>query len=207
MAFSNYTELQAEIVALANRTGDTEFAALVPGFITQVEMALNNGTETTSALRTREMETSASISMTDGVGSLPNNYLEFIRVVGANGDVLEPAASTWAFRAHRDIAGTPQDFVIEGLNIKTFPISTETITMQFYTVIPPLASNSTNWLLTKYPNIYLYGSLMFAELAQENDQRAATYSQVFQQSVGGLSNSDRRSKFIRAKQRLRGPTP
>lgn len=207
MAFSNYTELQAEIVALANRTDDTEFAALVPGFITQVEVALNNGTEAASALRIREMETSDTISVTDGVGALPSDYLEFIKVVGANGDVLEPAASTWAVRAHRDAGGTPADFVIEGLNIKTFPVSTETITMQYYTVIPPLASNSTNWLLTKYPNIYLYGALMFAELAQENDQRAATYSQVFQQSVGGLNISDRRSKYIRAKQRLRGPTP
>jgi len=44
MAFSTYAELQAEIIALTNRTGDTEFALLVPGFITQVEMALNEGT-------------------------------------------------------------------------------------------------------------------------------------------------------------------
>jgi len=153
------------------------------------------------------METSGSIAVTSGVGALPANYLEFIKIVGANGVPLEPAASTWAVREWGTTAGTPVDFVIEGMNVKTFPASTETISMQYYTSIPPLASTDPNWLLTKYPNIYLYGALMFAALAQENDQRAATYSQVFQQSVGGLSSSDRLSKYARAKQRLRGPTP
>lgn len=207
MAFSNYTELQAEIVSLTNRTGDTEFALLVPGFITQVEAALNNGTESTGALRTREMETSASISVTSGVGALPADYLQFIKIVGANDDVLEPTTTSWAEREYGTVSGTPNSFAIEGLNIKTYPLSTETISMQYYKGVPPLASNATNWLLTKYPNVYLYGALMFAELAQENDQRAATYSQVFQQTVGGLSRSDRLSKYVRAKQRLRGPTP
>jgi hypothetical protein len=207
MAFTTYTELQTEIIRAATRTGDAEFALLVPGFITQVEMTLNNGTETMAPLRTREMEVSGTVAVTSGTGPLPADYLEFIKVTNAAGDVLDPETTTGAERRYNTTAGVPKRFAIEGVSLRTFPASTETINLRYYGSLDTLAANETNWLLTRYPNIYLYGALVFAELAQENDQRASNYAQLFEQFVGGLTKSNNRSKYIRAQQRNRAYAP
>jgi hypothetical protein len=53
MALSTYTDLQASVVLWALRTGDSEFTAQVPDFITLAEKRMNR------RLRLAEMESSS----------------------------------------------------------------------------------------------------------------------------------------------------
>ena len=79
MALSNYTELLDGSRFMQNRTGDTDFVTAVPSFVTLAHSRINR------ELRCRQMVKSATITLTDGVGDLPEDYLEFIGVrAGAN---------------------------------------------------------------------------------------------------------------------------
>jgi len=61
--------------------------------------------------------------------------------------------------------GQPQYYQIEGGNLVLSPApdSDYSVKMVYHAKIPALSgSNPTNWLLTKYPDLYLYGSLVEA---------------------------------------------
>jgi hypothetical protein len=99
-------------------------------------------------------------------------------------------------------------FDIVGDNITTYPSSTATIDLEYYTKIPALSdSNTTNWLLTKAPLVYLYGSLIAAEPFMMDDARATTYGVLFSKSIKGLMHTDVMSRFARISARVRGQTP
>ncbi len=66
----------------------------------------------------------------------------------------------------------------------------------YYQKLPALgASNTTNWLLTKYPNVYLYGCLSQAEAYNIHDERVGTWKQFYQDGLEKLQRNDARAKF------------
>src|SRR5690348_2137415 len=77
MAVTDYASLQTSIINTAMRSGDTDFAAAVPDFITDAEFMMNYGYGDIPALRIRDMETTAPITITSGAGSLPPDYLQY----------------------------------------------------------------------------------------------------------------------------------
>ena len=198
MALDNYANLLTSVVTWAMRTGDTEFAAAVPDMVTLLEGALNNGLEANpvmpigiSPLRVREMEAVDSITLTDGEGTLPADYLEFRTIrYGAHESDLHSA-----------------DFEIVGNTIKVSRREASPLALGYYAKLPPLAQNDPNWLLEKAPNVYLFGTLLFAAPFMMDDMRMATWGQLFQSAVNGLVGSDMRSKYARANARVKGPTP
>lgn len=209
MAFSTYAELQAEVTRWAMRVGDTQFASALPGFIALAEAMVENGTDGHPKLRTREMEAQASIVLTGGVGPLPPDYLQFRGVRNPQGDDLTSVAPGWANDAYQfSTGGRSREFAIVGNTIQVWPAGDGPLTMDYYARIPSLSdTNPSNWLLAKYPNVYLFGALIFASSFMTEDQRAPMFAQMYQAAIGGLIQSDTLSKFARASIRTRGATP
>lgn len=195
MALSSYSDLLTSIASFAWRTGDTEFETAIPTFIGLAEERFNR------ELRVRWMEASDTITITDGVGVLPSDYLEFRRVKGAHCD-LEVADGAWADRREEG-----PYFTISGANIRVFD-KAATVDLDYYQTVPALTvSNQSNWLLTRYPSLYLYGALIEAAPFMADDQRMGVWGAMFDKAMSGLVTEDNGAKFARAKTRVRGATP
>jgi hypothetical protein len=86
-------------------------------------------------------------------------------------EYVEPSYLQWAYPSNN--AGTPQVFTIEASSIYIRPTTSDNLTFLYYAKIPALSdSNTTNWLLTAHPDVYLFGSMVEAELFGVNDSRA-----------------------------------
>jgi hypothetical protein len=57
------------------------------------------------------------------------------------------------------------------------------------------AANTTNWLMTNHPGVYLYASLAECEPYLVNDQRAVTWEAKYQNERDSLKSSDQKSRF------------
>jgi hypothetical protein len=65
--------------------------------------------------------------------------------------------------------------------------------MVYYQQVPPLSNvTTTNWLLSKSPDVYLYGALVHAAPFLMDDQRINTFASFYSQRVEALNlDSDR----------------
>lgn len=209
MALATYSDLLTQVPLWAMRSGDEEFEDAVPVMVQQLEHTLNNGAEGVPALRVREMETAAPVTLTEGVGNLPDDYLEYIEVLDGQGRALDPVVETYASQAYRlSGGGQARTFSIVGNEIKTWPRVTGDLTLRYYAKVPALSEdNSTNWLLSKDSRIYLYGTLLQGSSFMLDPGQLNTWASLFSQALAGLVNSDRRSKYVRATVRVRGANP
>jgi hypothetical protein len=190
LPLDTYANLKAAIPAWAMRTGDTEFAAQVPDFITLAEARLNND------LRVGAQEKTALILLTDGVASLPDDYLEarlFRSTTYPYGEIefLTPGQAAAVYVS--EAAGSPSPSIVS---------------LTYYAKIPALSDASpTNWLLARYPNAYLYASLIEAAPYMEEDARAQTWLTFYQAAVQGIRNDDIGARYPTGRARVRGATP
>lgn len=199
MALSNRSELIAAIgrwawrAGVENETDDATFVAAIPDFITLLENRVNR------ELRVGEMLTTAPIVLTDGLGALPDDYLQYRRL----------SADTYP-RWELNYGGQNEGrgFTISGSAITGWPITIGNLSMEYYAKIPALTeANPTNWLLTKAPEVYLYGSLLEAMPFTGDDQRAGTWHAYYDKAIGGLQSADVMARYAKAGRRSTGPTP
>jgi len=205
VALGTYSELQAAIIAWAMRSGDTDFAAQVPDFVVLCEARLNR------ILRVREMETTATLTLaSDGTASLPADYLAF-RDVTALGyspaRSLDAVSPDYAVDEHPFDGEAPQHFSITGSTLRTHPKGSGTVRLRYFQAIPALAANATNWLLSKSPGVYLYGSLLEAAPYMFDDSRMQVWSAMFDKAVSDLVSEDHQAKYMRGRVRPQGATP
>lgn len=205
MALDTYANLQTAIIEYAMRQGDAEFIARVPDFIALTEKRVQRD------LRTASMEASATVTLTSGSGSLPADYVSFRRVASAANpsrvlDLISPDQAVERFPD--DVSGIPSYFTIIGSTIKTYPRSEANLTLNYYQAIPALSvSNTTNWLLTKAPDIYLYGALLEGSLYMNDTEAVTRWGTVLERAMRDFKRSDTTGRFARFSPRRIGPTP
>ena len=195
----NFTSLQVAIASYARRNGDAEFAAMVPTFIEMCESKLN------MRLRVAEQETSSTLTPTDSVCTLPTDYLAW-RSVKVGDDTLSHIApeQTDAF----DYAGTPKHFSIVGDDLVLWPTTSSDAVLGYYKKIPSLTiSAATNWLLTKAPQAYIYGSLVESAPFIGEDARMPMWMQSYEQAIMDLIKADEKYRYFSPVMRVTGYFP
>jgi hypothetical protein len=66
--------------------------------------------------------------------------------------------------------------------------------MIYYGKIPALsAQQATNWLLTKAPDVYLYGSLLHAQPFLMDDQRMPVFATLYNSRIEALNEESMKS--------------
>jgi hypothetical protein len=205
MALSNYTELRAAIANWLNREDDP--AASIPEFVELAESRLNK------ELRISEMEKTAYADLDDGSVGLPVDYLESRRIIstasGSYQTALQFLDPTQAGNLYpTNLSGPPIYYTISGNKLSTFPSGGDgQVTMIYYAKLPTLLAYGTNWLLTKAPDCYLYGSLMEAAPFLGDDQRVETWATLLQKSIESLMAADIRSRYATSVVRVPGNLP
>jgi hypothetical protein len=201
VAITNYSELQA---AIGNWLDHSLFSVRVPEFIALFEAAANR------RLRVRQQEASASLTPSSGAAALPADYLAWRRVTwtGSPRNELEYAHPSYLQAAYpTSPADVPRIFTIEGSTLKVRPVDDTALDLDYLQRIAALSDAApTNWLLAAHPDLYLFGSLVEAEMFGVNDERAmlwkARRDEIFDE-IEKLSNKTRGAGAAR----MMGPTP
>ncbi len=201
MAITTYSELQS---AIGNWLDHSLFAARAPEFIALFEAAANR------RLRVREQEAFASLMPSSGAATLPADYLSWRRVTwaGATRVELEYVHPSYLQAAYPSApSGVPRIFTIEGSTLKVRPVNDTALEFDYFQKVPALSDSvSTNWLLSAHPDLYLFGSLVEAEMFGVNDERAPLWKgrrdEIFDE-IEKLSNRTRGAGRVR----VMGATP
>src|SRR5712691_1509680 len=201
MAIATYSDLQA---AIGNWLDHSLFTARVPEFIALFEAAANR------RLRARQQELTVTLTPdAGGKAAIPADYLAWRRVTwtGQTRTELQFVHPSYLQAAYPSSpADVPRIFTIEGSTLKVRPLDQAALEFDYFQKISALASNPVNWLLTEHPDLYLFGSMVEAEMFGVNDERAplwkARRDEIFDE-IEKLSNKTRGPSAIR----VMGATP
>lgn len=186
MAIDNYTDLKA---AIANWLDREDLTARIPEFIELAEAGLNR------ELRVREMETVDSDTISSNQITLPSDWLAFRSLWVTQSSEryqLQQYTVEQVNSGYNTGTTMPYGFYVAGDTVYFYPDADASYTAYFiyYAKIPDLATNSTNWLLTSHPDVYLYASLLQAEPFLKNDVRVQTWSSLLGAAIGQLKEYD-----------------
>jgi len=195
MAITNYGTLKTEIADFLDRT---DLTSIIPSFITSAHNKLNRD------LRVREMISRATATLDTEYSAFPADFLQ-VRDIRINTDpvqtlsMITPEQQNQERQTHGNSSGRPKYFTIMGSTWQVFPTpdtNTYTAEMAYYAKIPVLSSDSdTNWLLTKAPEVYLYGALVHAEPYLKNDEKVLIWQTFYKDAYQSLEREDEKVKY------------
>ena len=183
MTVTTYATLQSEIASWLNRD---DLSSIIPTFIQFVESDVN------SRLRHQKMVVRAQATSNQEYVQLPGDWLEAINIHIVDG--AQPLRFVTLDEADRinkqQIVTQPSFYSImdDALEIVPAPGSNIDIEMIYYGKIPALSNqNTSNWLLVKAPDLYLYGSLVHAAPYLLDDQRVGLFANMYNSRLEALA--------------------
>lgn len=190
MPFTNYTELQTAVLGRLLRSADSEAVALCPDWITLAEDEIRLGIAKKDL---RQGETvNASFSITTALTALPTGYIRYRSLKLSNGKQLEWRPLSEIDRWENVPAGIPQEFTIQGNQIRVLPApdGTYTATMSYFSLPPLSVGSPTNWLLTAHPKLYFVATVAEAAAHYENAELAQAYEFKRQDLIDRIFEAD-----------------
>lgn len=185
MTIATYAELLIELDAWLNRS---DLSARIPTFIKLFESRMNR------TLRAPAMEVLVTTSTVASDASivLPADFLA-MRSLYIDGDpdtVLE-AMSLAALRDTYGSAttGLPRAYTILGGSIMLAPTpdGVYALNQSYFQAIPALGgATPINWLLSAFPDAYLYGTLAIASAYLKDDERVGAWMSAWDQCIAEM---------------------
>lgn len=194
MALSNYSDLQTAIATELNLGTDALATAVIQDCIVRAEAKINRRT------RAREAEqlSTATLGSSSRYLEVPNDMVELLNLK------IKPASS--ADSAYESVSYVGPERMVsfysdadwyytlrDQLEFNKAPSSDHTVQMHYFKKWN-LPTDSTNWLMTNYPDIYLYGSLAECEVHVQNDARFPLWKSLFDEAMYELNERDERSR-------------
>ncbi len=190
MSLTTYAQLQSSIDAWLGNRGDID--SEIKDFIALAEARM------WMDLRIRAMEARTTDTASAEYLTLPSDFIA-LRSIKIGGHVLDYMTPDRMERtANSDTTGQPKTYSIVGdeLQFAPTPDQSYTVELAYFKRLPALSdSNTSNWILTNVPQLYLYGALLEAEPFLENDQRVALWGAQFQASLDKLNLAEQEGRF------------
>lgn len=192
MTIATFNDLTA---AVADWIARDDLTARIPEFITLAEAKLNR------SLRCQEMETRsyATVSITDAEPAfiaLPTDF-QTMRSVVLSSVTDKPRLQyldDLKIKDYRsnigDLTARPQYFGIFGTEMELVPRPdlAYVLEMTYRARLPALTNaTQTNWLLTRAPDVYLYGAMLEAAPYMQDDKRIPVWLAGFQNAIETLN--------------------
>lgn len=196
MAITNYTNLQTSIADFLNRD---DLTSVIPTFIQLAEADMNR--------QVRHWKMEARSTGTQDAGDqymqIPSDWLETIRLhltgSGTSALTLTSRAAMADIRAKNEDISTvkPYYYTHADGQFELYPTPTEDTDFEllYYQKIPDLATNSTNWLLTDAPDVYLYGALLHSAPYLQEDARTQTWASMYAAAVQNVNNASEQARY------------
>jgi len=194
-----YAELQQDILAFID---NQDIADKVPTFIRLTENRINR------SIRTRDMEQRVTATIGTQFSTLPSGFLE-MRNIQINSQpviALQYITPQEADRIRaRELQGKPQYFSVVANRLELIPVPQEsyTVEMVYFQKVPALSDSMTsNWLLERHYDLYLYGACVQAALYLKDDP--TTWATLFDSALGEIEIENTRSQFQGTTPQVRG---
>lgn len=188
---TSYSTLQSAGADWLNRS---DLTSVIPSFIALAEAEMQR------TLRARQMITRADATIDTQYTSLPGDFLQAKRL-SLETDPLTLVAFVSmeqldAERARYPANGKPRFFSIVGSTLEVVPTPDTGYAgeLTYYARIPALSnSNTSNWVLSNYPDLYLYGMLLQSAPYLRDDERLSTWQALYSRAVESLNIDDQRA--------------
>ena len=194
MSISTYSELKT---AVANFLARDDMTAQIPDFIQLAEARMSRELES----RDQEKRATATLTSGDEYIALPTDLRE-VRQVRLNTypvsvlSYYSPGALDDAYPSTG--SGKPRGFSIVGGEMKLRPIpdSGYTAEIVYIASLESLSdTNTTNVLLTRSPDAYLYGALAEAYAYLLDETRASQYMSRFTMAIEEIKVDEQRAHY------------
>lgn len=186
---TNYATLQSTIADYLNRA---DLTSQIQTFIQFAEADLN------SRLRDRLMIVRAEATSNQEYVQLPADWLEALnlQIVGGMSPLRYITLDESDIVNSTRVLTSPSFYSLMNGAIELVPppaVDVD-IEMVYYGKIPALSDAvATNWLLTKAPDVYLYGALTHAAPFLMDDARIQTFGQIYLARVQSLQDESQKS--------------
>ena len=193
MALATYSDLKSTIADYLNRA---DLTSVIPTFITLAEAKFNR------ELRLRDMLTRAEATSNNEYVALPSDFLEayILELNMENIAAQQPLAfvgpnEAKSLKANKIINKMRYFTLIDGaFELLPAPTSNVDLLLTYYAKIPALSvTQTTNWLMTKSPDLYLYSSVLEATPYLKNDERLQIWAAARQQVMDAMNIESERS--------------
>lgn len=203
MAINTFATLVTAATEWLARDQDATLIARIPDFITLHEAKINR------TLFVPQMEIRATAIVDTGSSepefiSLPVGF-QTMRRIRLSSAVGKPPLSFFsgtqidAARVCRDnVTGQPTHYTLIGNELELYPTPNDdyTIEMVYRSNIPALtASNTTNWLLSLAPDLYLYGTLLESAPYIKEDGRIQVWASGMSTALDALNALGEQQSF------------
>jgi len=195
MALNSYSALKTSVANWLNRT---DLSTEIEDFVVLAEKDFN------SKLRIRKMITQASVTIDAETVALPTGFLQirdfFITQGGTKHSLTYITPTQMDQIKGSSTTAMPEVYTILGDNFRFAPIPSSSFsgTLNFYKEFDPLSdSNTSNFILTTHPAIYLYGSLYHAAnfLGGVEPRLIQQWQQMYATALERLERNDREDQF------------
>ena len=207
MALTSYSTLKTSIANWLNRTDLT--SEISDDFIILTEADLN------SKLRVRKMITSTFITIDSETESIPADFLQirdfFITEGGTKHALKYITPAQMDQIKGSSTTGKPVAYTILGdtFRFAPSPDSSYTGVLNYYKSIDALSStNTSNFILTNHPAVYLYGSLYHAAnfLGGIEPSKLQQWQQNYVTALERIERNDREDQFSGSPLQIRSDT-
>ena len=185
LAFDSYGDL---VVAINDWMDRSDLTGSAQGMIALAESRMRR------ELAPHFSEVSASVTSVNGIASLPSDYGTLNRVM-YNGQTVpqhSPAGGTLVSTTYSQ----PQGYTIEANTLRLWPAGNFTVTLLYQPTLPQLSeATPSNELLDKHPDLYFFGSLLFAHGYLANDERASIFKALWDEAIDSAKAYFLRQKF------------
>jgi hypothetical protein len=195
MAITNYSTLQTTIADFLNRD---DLTSAIPTFVQLAEAQINRD------IRHWKMETraEATVDAGDDYIQIPADWMETIRIGLTEGDtfpldLISRAALADKRSGAQNASGRPRYYTHADSQFRLYPTpdADYDVELLYYAKVPDLATNSTNWLLSEAPDIYLYGSLLHTAPYLQEDTRVGVWAQLYSAAVARLNEESEQARY------------
>jgi len=188
MAITTYAELKSAVADFLNRD---DLTSTIDTFIDMAEANLNRD------VRHWRMEQRSQAEIDDQYLTLPTDWVETIRLTVKD---TVPYAMNLVSRDRMqdirfegdDVSGKPLYYAHIAGEIEMYPTpdATYDIELLYTQKIEALSdSNTSNWLLTEAPDLYLYAVLLETAIYLRDDERITAYAGMYQSKLAALNTS------------------
>ena len=194
MALTSYSELKSSIADWLNRD---DLTAVIPDFIALAEAQMER------RLPTQKMVKRANATIDTPFSALPSDFLSLKSLILTSTSPVKQLVflSQDEMDAKKTIyspTGKPQYFALVGNQIEVLPAPDTGYTAEI-TYIATLAklsdTNTSNWVLARHPDVYLYGSLLQAAPYLRDDERVGLWSSQYQAAIEDMLLQNERAAF------------
>jgi hypothetical protein len=191
MPLGTYEQLQEAVLGWLGRPGDALLAPHIPDMIALFEVEANR------RIRSLYNEYVAGLPMYAGYGvvQMPTDYLQ-LRGVRIGNRALEYVTLDQGAEMLPD-GGTPRYYTIsqggepsakiQQMHLYPTPNGDGEVRIRYWQAIPFVGSTGSNWLLARYPDCYLFGTLAESAAFIDEDERLPLWLRRRDAAIEGIN--------------------